>query len=52
VQAIVVDPVDPNRVFVAAVGGGIWMTTNALADDPTWVPQSDERHRSRCRRLR
>lgn len=41
IQAVVVDPVTPNRVFVAAVGGGIWLSTNALATNPTWVPLSD-----------
>jgi hypothetical protein len=41
VQAIVVDPVTPNRVFVASVGGGIWKSDNALAADPTWVPMTD-----------
>ncbi|MBZ5536977.1 MAG: hypothetical protein LAO31_13575 [Acidobacteriia bacterium] len=42
IQAVVVDPVTPNRVFVATVGGGIWMSNNALAAvDPSWLPLTD-----------
>src|SRR5438874_10707553 len=41
VQAIVVDPVTPDRVFVATVGGGVWMSNNALAVDPSWIPLTD-----------
>src|SRR5215813_11649877 len=42
IQAVVVDPVTPNRVFVATVGGGIWLSNDALiAVDPTWNPLTD-----------
>lgn len=43
VQAVASDPVDVDRVFVAAVGGGIWRSTNAVsAKDPTWIPLTDQ----------
>lgn len=43
VQALAPDPVDPDRLFIASVGGGIWMTTNAVsANDPTWTPLTDQ----------
>jgi len=28
-------------VFIAAAGGGVWKTTNALAATPTWTPSSN-----------
>jgi hypothetical protein len=34
----------PCRLWVAAAGGGIWRTDNALAALPTWIPP-----RTRCR---
>jgi hypothetical protein len=42
IQAVATDPIDRDRVFVATVGGGIWVSTNAAsAVDPTWIPLSD-----------
>lgn len=43
VTALALDPncstfPDPCRLWVAAAGGGIWRTTNALAPKPTWEP--------------
>ena len=34
-------PVNANIVYVGAVNGGIWMTTNALDSSPHWVSQTD-----------
>jgi hypothetical protein len=28
-------------VFIAAAGGGVWKTTNALASSPTWTPSNN-----------
>ncbi|HET9031982.1 MAG TPA: hypothetical protein VFN25_03655 [Dokdonella sp.] len=41
VQSIAVHPVDADIVYIGAVNGGIWMTTNATAAKPTWIPQSE-----------
>ena len=32
----------PCRLWVAAAGGGIWRTNNALAAQPTWIAPPDE----------
>jgi photosystem II stability/assembly factor-like uncharacterized protein len=42
VQVLACDPVGADRVFVGAVGGGIWMARDAAnASSPTWTPQTD-----------
>src|SRR5689334_15274507 len=41
INAVAPHPTDANIVYVAAVNGGIWKTTNAMATPPTWVRQSD-----------
>ena len=41
VHAVVAHPTDPNVMYVGAVNGGIWRTTNATAASPTWTPLSD-----------
>ncbi len=35
---VVVDPIDVNRIFLAAAGGGVWRTTNGGQD---WSPLTD-----------
>jgi hypothetical protein len=40
INAIAAHPTDANTLFVGAVNGGIWKTTNALAAKPSWVDQS------------
>ena len=42
VESIAAHPMDANIAYAAAVNGGIWKTTNALAPTPTWVPQTDQ----------
>jgi hypothetical protein len=32
----------PDLVYVGAVNGGIWKTTNATAANPTWTPLTDQ----------
>jgi hypothetical protein len=39
INAIAAHPTDANTLYVGAVNGGIWKTTNALAASPTWVDQ-------------
>ncbi len=41
IQALVAHPTNPNILYIGAVNGGIWKTTNATAADPTWIPLSD-----------
>jgi hypothetical protein len=39
---IVIDPRDPNVVYVAVSGGGVWKTIDFLASGgPTWMPITD-----------
>src|SRR5262245_3600708 len=41
-NTIVVDPRDPNVVYVASSGGGVWKTFNFLAaSGPSWTPLGD-----------
>ena len=42
VQAIAADPNDANHLVAATVDGGMWVTQNALAADPTWTPTTDQ----------
>jgi hypothetical protein len=41
VEAIAVHPTNPDIVYVGAVNGGVWKTTNATADNPSWTPLTD-----------
>jgi hypothetical protein len=41
VEAITTDPQNADIVFVGAVNGGVWKTTNATAASPSWTPLTD-----------
>jgi len=41
IQAIAVDPTNPDIMYVGSVNGGIWKTTNATAATPHWLPLTD-----------
>jgi len=41
VNAVAPHPTDPNIVYIAAVNGGIWKSSNAMAVTPTWQRQTD-----------
>ena len=41
IRSIVVDPSNPNTVYVATVNGGIWKSTNATNASPTWTAETD-----------
>ena len=41
VQALAADPMDANILFAGGSNGGVWRTTNALANPPTWTPLTD-----------
>ena len=35
-------PSDPNIVYVGAVNGGVWKTTDAMSPNPSWEPLTDD----------
>jgi uncharacterized repeat protein (TIGR03803 family) len=35
-------PLDSNHVLIGTVNGGVWRTSNASADVPTWTPLTDQ----------
>ena len=39
INTVVTHPTDAATIYVGAVNGGIWKTTNATAATPTWVEQ-------------
>lgn len=41
IHAIVAHPSNPDILYVGAVNGGIWRSTNATALRPTWTPLTD-----------
>ena len=41
INAVAVDPNNPDHVFAATVDGGIWRTDNFQAADPTWTSLID-----------
>lgn len=41
IHVVVAHPTDPNILYIGAVNGGIWRTTNATAASPTWTPLTD-----------
>jgi hypothetical protein len=41
IQAIAPHPTDANTLYIGAVGGGVWKTTNATAASPVWIPLTD-----------
>jgi hypothetical protein len=42
VNGIAASATDANLLYVAAVNGGIWKTTNATAASPSWTPLTDQ----------
>ena len=41
-EASASDPTNPNVMYVAADGGGIWKTTDWLDPSPVWTPLTDD----------
>lgn len=41
INALAAHPTNPDIVYIGAVNGGIWRTTNATAAAPTWTRQTD-----------
>jgi hypothetical protein len=42
INAIAASLADPDLLYVGTVNGGIWKTTSATADSPTWIPLTDQ----------
>lgn len=42
IETVIAHPTNPDIVIIGAVNGGIWRTTNATSQNPTWVPVGDE----------
>jgi PKD domain len=42
IRTVVVNPNDPNTLWVGTVNGGIWRTNTANQATPTWTPLTDE----------
>ena len=40
-SSILVNPVNPDTVYVVASSGGLWKTTNFSQPNPSWSPKSD-----------
>jgi hypothetical protein len=43
INAIAASRTNPDLLYVGAVNGGVWKTTNATADSPSWSPLTDRR---------
>jgi hypothetical protein len=43
INAIAASPRNPDLVYVGTVNGGVWKTTNATAEGPSWSPLTDRR---------
>ncbi len=43
IHGIAPHPTNPDIIYVAAVNGGVWKTSNATASSPTWTPQTDDK---------
>ena len=42
IHAVVAHPTDPDIMYIAAVNGGIWRTTDATSASPDWEPLTDD----------
>ena len=42
VHTVVAHPTDPDTLYLGAVNGGVWRTTNATDPNPNWTPLTDQ----------
>lgn len=42
IQTVLAHPTNPEILYIGAVNGGIWKTTNATATNPNWTAQTDQ----------
>lgn len=43
INAIVPSRTNPDLLYIGTVNGGVWKTTNATTDNPSWTPLTDRR---------
>jgi len=43
IQAVATHPTNANIAYAGAISGGVWKTSNALAQNPSWVPLTDKK---------
>jgi photosystem II stability/assembly factor-like uncharacterized protein len=43
IEAVATHPTNANIAYAGTINGGVWKTTNALAQDPTWTPLTDKK---------
>ena len=43
INAIVTSRTNPDLLYVGTVNGGVWKTTNATAESPSWTPLTDRK---------
>jgi len=43
IQSVATHPSNANILYAGTVNGGVWKTSNALAQNPSWVPLTDKR---------
>jgi photosystem II stability/assembly factor-like uncharacterized protein len=41
VNRVLPHPTDSNIMYIGSVNGGVWKTTNALSNNPSWLPLTD-----------
>jgi FG-GAP-like repeat len=41
IEAILIDPSNPARIFIGSANGGIWQTANGTSPDPLWHSTTD-----------
>ncbi len=42
IHTVITHPTDPNIVYIGAVNGGVWKTTNATAASPSWTTTTSD----------
>jgi len=42
VNRVLPHPFDANIMYIGSVNGGVWKTTNALSNNPSWTPLTDK----------
>ncbi len=41
INSIIIHPSDSNIIYIGAVNGGVWKTSNATSANPNWLPLTD-----------
>src|SRR5262245_52599355 len=41
IHTVLAHPTDPKILYIGAVNGGVWKTTNAQSNSPSWIPLTD-----------